>query len=325
MADAAGNPALAQRVLRRELRERREQLAFTRTQVTAALDWSVTKLLRFETGQSRVSVTDVRALLDRYRITDAAAVERYLALCRAAKQRGWWSQYRPALGPALTTFFVLESNAERVRQFHSALVPELLQTPGYADGVDQIRTHQDPHLIAATRAARPIRQALVAATDGPAFTFIVEDQALWRRIGGPHTWDAQLVELATRLERHQIDLRVTPLNHLGSLLVRSGVLTVMDHDEQEPTAYRLDPQLNPTPYTGDGTTAPTASTDLMDTISAGAADTHRSLAYIQHVRQCLASGGPYTPLATQCEEAHRSTPVAASWCCATHWVRGTAS
>ena len=77
-------PALRQR-LQAELRDARKRAGLTQKQVAATMDWSVSKMLRIETGIVGISVIDLRALLACYKIVDEQLAAELIALIQAAR------------------------------------------------------------------------------------------------------------------------------------------------------------------------------------------------------------------------------------------------
>ena len=51
------------------------------------MDWSLSKMLRIETGSVSISVTDLRVLLKYYNLGDKRRIEELIDLARAAKIR----------------------------------------------------------------------------------------------------------------------------------------------------------------------------------------------------------------------------------------------
>lgn len=74
-------------LLRSELRNERKLAHLTQKQVARAMDWSLSKILRIETGSIGISVTDLRVLLNYYNLGDKRRVEELINLARAAKIR----------------------------------------------------------------------------------------------------------------------------------------------------------------------------------------------------------------------------------------------
>ena len=71
MEDSDGrSPAVQRRRLRAELRRARLDAGLTQEQVAAAMDWSLSKLIRIENGTVGISTNDLKAILLHYKITD---------------------------------------------------------------------------------------------------------------------------------------------------------------------------------------------------------------------------------------------------------------
>lgn len=68
-----------------ELRNARKRAGLTQKQVAAAMDWSVSKMLRIEAGIVGISVIDLRALLACYHVDDEQLATELIALAQAAR------------------------------------------------------------------------------------------------------------------------------------------------------------------------------------------------------------------------------------------------
>src|SRR5262245_13105882 len=82
MTTTAPNATVGRRTLRAALRRAREDAGHTQEQVAREMDWSLSKLIRIEAGIVGVSTTDLKALLDLYRIDDAEQVRSLIELAR---------------------------------------------------------------------------------------------------------------------------------------------------------------------------------------------------------------------------------------------------
>src|SRR6266536_3046279 len=109
MAAPAGTPLSEQRRVRVALKKAREGLNMTQQAVADALDWSTSKVIRMENGSVGISVTDLKALLLHYSITDQVEVERMVQGVRAGKQAAWWQRYRNESPQQFITFLGLEA------------------------------------------------------------------------------------------------------------------------------------------------------------------------------------------------------------------------
>ncbi|MGH3765719.1 MAG: helix-turn-helix domain-containing protein [Pseudonocardiaceae bacterium] len=69
------------------LRDNRILAHRTQRQVAQAMDWSLSKVLRIETGAVGISTTDLRALLTYYGTKDEQQIEELVELARIARTR----------------------------------------------------------------------------------------------------------------------------------------------------------------------------------------------------------------------------------------------
>ena len=185
---ASGSPASARRRLRLALRRIRDQRDLTQQQVADALDWSISKVNRIENGDVTISVTDLQAVLNLYKL--ASDVERadLVEAARTAKRRGWWDEarYRDHATHALLTLIQFESHATAIRVFYPSLIDGLLQTPRYAEALfDYLNDDLSPDVRAARTEIRMRRQAeVLSRPDPPDILFLLDESILYRAVGG---------------------------------------------------------------------------------------------------------------------------------------------
>jgi transcriptional regulator with XRE-family HTH domain len=126
------SPAVQRRRLRAELRRARLDAGLTQEQVAAAMDWSLSKLIRIENGSTGISTNDLRVILRHYKITDDARTAELVGLARASRERSWWSTYRGIASPRLVQLIEYEQAAYISRNYQSFVIPGMLQTAEYA-------------------------------------------------------------------------------------------------------------------------------------------------------------------------------------------------
>lgn len=237
-------PVTTRRRLRSELTRWRDQRGLSQSYVVDRLDWSSSKLIRIENGTVGVSVTDVRALLAVYQAPNDV-VDELVDLARIAKKRSWWSSYRDTLSPQYSEFIGFEAEAIRLRQYHPALIPGLLQTEAYIRAVVGALTlppePDSPNEKFAQ--VRLQRQRDILADDRPEdfrFTAIIDEGALRRPIGGVETMREQLRHLANMQEKPHVSIAVLPFSagaHPGLL----GAFHIMDFaDEADESVVYLE-------------------------------------------------------------------------------------
>jgi transcriptional regulator with XRE-family HTH domain len=218
------------RRLRSELRQERDRLQLTQKDVADALDWSPSKLIRIENGTVGISITDLKALLLNYKVTDEDRVEELVAMARAGKEQAWWHKYRDNYSKQFLTFLGLESSAIRLRQFQSLAVPGILQTRDYAR-VLVSRGLADFEQIENGVAVRLQRQKLLEP-GGPESFFILDESVLRRQVGSLQIMRDQLNRLKDLAALPNVTIQVVPFTagrHRGLL----GSFEIFELSEQE--------------------------------------------------------------------------------------------
>jgi transcriptional regulator with XRE-family HTH domain len=186
------DPLLARKRLRISLRFWREQLPLTQKQVAEALEWSMSKVVRIESGDVRVSVTDLGALLTLYGVSGEDEIARLSGLARAARRRPWYREYQNVLDPGFDEYLGYESSAAVIETFHTLLVPGLLQTADYARAVMAGNGAEDADARVALRLGR---QVILRQPAGPSLHCLIDEAALHRQVGGPAVMREQLLRL----------------------------------------------------------------------------------------------------------------------------------
>lgn len=207
------DPSVHRRRLRGELRKLREGAGFTQRDVALAMDWSVSKLIRVETGNVGISTNDLRALLHHYQITGRDQVDRMLEMAKAARERSWWSVYKAVASQEYIAFLGYECSAQIIRNFEPLLVPGLLQTEEYARELfKHIRGPKDPKRIEALVNLRMERQELLQRADPPQVHFIMDEAVIRRMVGGPDVMRRQLKRIRESAELEYTTIRVVPFS-----------------------------------------------------------------------------------------------------------------
>ncbi|MEU5958661.1 helix-turn-helix transcriptional regulator [Streptomyces sp. NPDC047525] len=203
------DPSLNRRRLRIALRKAREATEQSQGQAAQALDWSLSKIMRIEQGTVSLSVTDLRALLQQYGVTDQELGAELEAAARGSKGPSWWSAYHDVIGPQFSQYLGYESAAASIRTYNPIIVPGFLQTDEYtmallAPRVDEKKARRIVEL-------RTVRQERALEGENPPWTFfIVDEAALHRQVGGPRVQRAQLQRLIDVSARPKVSLQVLP-------------------------------------------------------------------------------------------------------------------
>lgn len=228
------NPVVQQRRLRAELRQARDQARLTQAQVAEEMDWSVSKIIRIETGAVGLSTTDLRALLQLYGVVDQAVVAELVEVGKASRRRAWWDGYREYVGDVVVRFIGLESSASLVRQYDSGVLSGLLQTPEYARAVISLFT-KDVEILDKKVEVRIKRQAILNPEFGVKFHFVLDETVLRRMVGGPDVMKDQLRRLRDLSRQPNVFIKVIPFSvgaHVG-LSLGSVVVLEFPGDGQD--------------------------------------------------------------------------------------------
>ena len=206
------SPLVQRRRLRAELRRARQERNLTQEQVANDMEWSLSKMIRIEGASTGISTNDLKALLHLYQITDTERTEELTALARAARERSWWSAYRDVAPPALLQLIEYESAASFVRQFETLFIPGILQTEDYARIVIQDYYDEKPasHRVSALVDLRVRREELLDREDPPQFSFILDEAAVRRLVGGHSVMRRQVRRLIELAEMPNLTIEIVP-------------------------------------------------------------------------------------------------------------------
>ncbi|WP_144119547.1 helix-turn-helix domain-containing protein [Catellatospora sichuanensis] len=240
-------PAVARRRLRLALRGWREAAELTQGDVATALDWSLSKVQRIESGEVTLSGTDLRALLAKLEVGDPATVAELVQDARIARRRvaGWWDtpRYRAHLTPALMQLMQFESQATAIRTFSPALVPGVLQTPRHAEMVlnfwnSELRMITDDQRAARLEVRLRRHEHIFDRADRPTYILTIDESVLLRTADDREVAIEQLQHLMRHLVEGKIILRIVPLP-LAGLAVTLGQFSVLElGSENDAVLYR---------------------------------------------------------------------------------------
>jgi transcriptional regulator with XRE-family HTH domain len=206
------SPVVQRRRLRTELRRARLDAGLTQEQVAAAMDWSLSKLIRIENGSVGISTNDLKAILAHYRITDEGRNVEFLGLARGARERSWWSTYREA-PPRLIQLIEYESAASIIRNFQPMLIPGLLQTEEYATTmIKNLGPAATPQEVKTGVEIRMRRQRILQQAEMPLMFFIMDEAAVRRLVGGQEAMRRQIHRLLDESEKPAVTIEVVPFS-----------------------------------------------------------------------------------------------------------------
>lgn len=236
MADSAA----MRRRLRIELRRSRTAAKLTQREVADALEWSPSKVIRIESGQVGISVTDLRALAGLYSVDDAAKLAELETLARGSRRQPF-ADYRDVIGADTIKFFGLEASASLIRHVQPLVVPGPLQTEDYtrallhAYGVET-------KVIDRVVESRRERQELLYRTDPPQVFTILDEAVLRRQVGGPSVMNRQLQHLVALADRPHVTIQIVPFTAGAYRAIQGPFVHLEFPDVSDPDVVFLDGQ-----------------------------------------------------------------------------------
>jgi Domain of unknown function (DUF5753) len=161
-----------------------------------------------ETGHGIATPRDIRDLCEFYDVTDHAEREHLMLLAREGKQTGWWQGYDLDY---FATYVGLEAEAAGIKSYQSAIVPGLLQTPGYARAMHGASVPKiSPERVDQLIEVRLIRQQLLMQKAPLRFEVVLDEAVLHRAVGGPTVMRAQLDRLIEMSNRPNVTMQIIP-------------------------------------------------------------------------------------------------------------------
>src|SRR5208283_706439 len=180
----SASPEVRRRRLAAELREIRESKNKNGEAVAAALNWSPSKISRYERARTGLRPREVERLLDYYQITGSRRTL-LLALAEDAAQKGWWEEFGDSLSEDYRQFIGLEYEATSMSIWHVDVVTGLLQTEAYARHIISSYSRVEPvppGMIGRLVRVRMQRQQ-VLDREGLQLSVVLDESVLKRRIG----------------------------------------------------------------------------------------------------------------------------------------------
>jgi transcriptional regulator with XRE-family HTH domain len=242
MPDTHRSPTVRRRRLAAELRRLREASGRTHEDVAAELDWHRSKIGRIEGAQFvRLSLTDLRALLDLYGVTDNDQRQSLITLGREARERGWWHSYSDVLPNSHSVLIGLEAETSSIRAYQAQLVPGLLQTEGYMRAILRagLMTASQRDEIDRFVEVRKARQELLVQEPPVALWAVLDEAVLRRLVGGADVMRDQIERLIEASELPNVNVQVLP-DDAGEHPGLEGSFMILSFTESDPDAVYLD-------------------------------------------------------------------------------------
>jgi transcriptional regulator with XRE-family HTH domain len=198
--DPYEDPVIQGRRLRTAIRSIRGRM--TQKDLAAALDWSVSKVVRIENGDTGISTTDLRALLAECGVREPARIDELVALARMSRRQAW-APYKELLPKNFLEYLSLEAVATTLRTYEASLLPGLLQTEEYATAIISAYREDSSDVTRARLVQLRMERQELLDRAAHQFSFVIDESSLRRLIGGS-------IELMRRQFEHLIAVADKP-------------------------------------------------------------------------------------------------------------------
>ncbi|MBC6461322.1 helix-turn-helix domain-containing protein [Actinomadura sp. HBU206391] len=203
--------SVSSRRLGRELRGLREAREISCDRAAAELGRAPIWLVEIESGHERITVAELRGLLDLYAVTDEGTRDHLTDLAHRCGGPAWLKRHTGWLSELERDFIILESEATNVRAYGIGLIPDLQRTEAYARATysaallpgDTVTVEQRLDLLLSRQRHQ---------TDGePRRSHVVLDEsAISHPIGGAQTMLGQLRHLAEHARQDHAVVQLIP-------------------------------------------------------------------------------------------------------------------
>ncbi|WP_161501059.1 helix-turn-helix domain-containing protein [Embleya scabrispora] len=210
----ARQPSLRRRRLGARLKGLREGAGLKQEQVGAILGYRNARISRIESGEGKVELALLWALLDVYGVDRDSPQGLALAdMVDTGGERNWWHTYRSHLGSTHEDLLGLEADTARLSKWEPSLFPAVLQTEPYIRGIlaaGRDLHHGDTERLDAHVQLR-LGRSRVLDRDDFALTAVVGESAL-RTSADAALMRGQLDHVVEASQRPNVSVRIVPFD-----------------------------------------------------------------------------------------------------------------
>jgi transcriptional regulator with XRE-family HTH domain len=203
--------------------------------VARKLGWSESKISNIFTARRGSSETDIASLLGIFGVGPSER-ERLLRLTRESHQPGWWQEYGDRLPAKLRTLIDHEDSAVAITQYHSTLVPGLLQVGAYTRALFNVSATIPEDEIEERVRSRLRRQEIFNRIHPARFRFFIDDHVLVRTGAAREIMSEQVHYLLRMSVRPQVEIRIIP-ESVGYHAGANGPFLLMEFAEIKPVVH----------------------------------------------------------------------------------------
>ena len=228
-ASRAETVEVKKRRLRGALRQARIDASMTQKAAAEQLVWSTSKIVRIEQGIVPVTPTDVRVMLQLYRIADEPRIDELVELAKDAREDKGWSAFDDVLSSAALELIGNEPTAKVIYKYEPSVVPGLFQTQEYARALLKALGNSE-YQIDRRLEVRAQRQELLDRPIRPELNFILGEAALSRPVGGDDVMREQLAHLLELSKVNGISIFLLPFS-AGAHRGMGSAFTVLQFED----------------------------------------------------------------------------------------------
>jgi transcriptional regulator with XRE-family HTH domain len=237
MPDA--DPMFYRHLLSSHLQEARKKAGYSQPDVARETGWSLSKVMRLESGRVKISMTDLKALISFYNL-DPDNAEKLRRAAEEARRQPWWYEYRSLLSEGFQSYLGYEASASVIRNFEALFIPGLLQTEEYAHVALQQSVVPEKEELLDLRIKR--QERMLSESSSTELRFLIDEAALRRVVGDSELMEAQIRHLRNVSTLDHVSVGVVPFSSgLYPLLRSPYVIFEFAKVDQERVVYLENP------------------------------------------------------------------------------------
>ncbi|GAA2271570.1 helix-turn-helix transcriptional regulator [Streptomyces hawaiiensis] len=237
MPDA--DPMFYRHLLSSQLQEARKKAGYSQPDVARETGWSLSKVMRLESGRVKISMTDLKALINFYDV-DPDNKAQLLRAGEEARRQPWWYEYRSLLSEGFQSYLGYEASASVIRNFEALFVPGLLQTEEYARVALQQSVVPEKEELLDLRIKR--QERMLSESSSTELRFLIDEAALRRVVGSSELMAAQIRHLRQVSALDHVSVGVVPFSSgLYPLLRSPYVIFEFAKADQDRVVYLENP------------------------------------------------------------------------------------
>lgn len=206
-------PTLRRRKLAKELAAARKAADMTTRKLASEIDMQPGTISKIENAQQAILVRNIKAIARATGLSKAKLDQLLLLAADDENDEDWLVEFRNDMPEWFALYPALEQDADQISIYVAELVPGLLQTAAYAEGVVRAGL---PNISDDQRRRsvelRTTRQALLDRDDPPRLQVVLNEAVVRRPVGGVAAMREQIRRLAELAERPHITIQLLPFS-----------------------------------------------------------------------------------------------------------------